>query len=332
MALRGIATDIKPLSACIDLDDWHRGHACPASGSGQRLVHYWVPKALEACKHFGMSVADACEWTEQNMTRVPQSNREVSDWAEIVYGEQSGSRSGKSEKQAQYNPAKLKRRANRISVDITREWLAERSPLPVSFAPEQFLRAIYREHESIWIGTRKNERRGRIWTNDADMSSLDCLRNGHEGVWFLANPVTGKPAYNGEKNQWFPNGETWRTEESVTSWRYMVIESDEAPENLWLRMLVQIQLPISAIYTSGGESIHALVRVDQPSKAAWDQYKDSIKRELIELGACPGSLSAVRLTRLPGCTRGETGQLQRLLYLNPQPTNTPIFKLEPRSK
>jgi hypothetical protein len=141
----------------------------------------------------------------------------------------------------------------------------------------------------------------------------------------MCQPVTGEPAFNGEVNQWFPKGETWRTKDSVTDWRYMVIESDKAPEQLWLRMLVQAPLPIAAIYTSGGRSIHTLVRVDQPSKEAWDQLKDSIKRDLITLGVCPGSLTAVRLTRLPGCRRGETGQIQRLLYLNPQPTNRPIF-------
>jgi hypothetical protein len=36
-----------------------RGHRCPESGSKQRLVHYWIPKALEACKHFGMSAEQA---------------------------------------------------------------------------------------------------------------------------------------------------------------------------------------------------------------------------------------------------------------------------------
>jgi hypothetical protein len=197
--------------------------------------------------------------------------------------------------------------------------------------PAQFLIALYRQGESVWIGTRKHERRGSIWINDnpEDLDCLNFLQTGHEGVWFLSNPVIGKPAFNGEVNQWFPNGETWRTEESVTSWRYMMIESDAAPKSLWLRMLVQLHLPIVAIYTSGSKSIHALVRVGQPSKAAWDQYRDSIKNGLVELGADPGSLTAVRLTRLPGCVRGETGQLQQLLYLNPMASgNSPIIERE----
>ena len=35
------------------------------------------------------------------------------------------------------------------------------------------------------------------------------------------------------------------------------------------------------------------------------------------LGADPGAMTPVRLTRLPGCTRG--GRLQELIYLNPRP-------------
>jgi len=152
------------------------------------------------------------------------------------------------------------------------------------------------------------------------------LREGNEGVWFLSNPVTGEAAEGvATVNEFYAKGESWRSEENVTSWRYLLIESDKATENLWLRMLVQAPLAISAIYTSGSRSIYTLVRVDAPSKKEWDEFRDSIKTDLIKLGACPGSLSAVRLTRLPNCMRGETGQLQRLLYLNPKPTNTPIF-------
>jgi hypothetical protein len=318
-----------PLSCCPSLEYWHRYYPCPVSGSGQRLAHKWIPWALKACRHFGMTAQEAHEWTAQRMSRLPDSNRVIPDWIEIVYDESCDdwkSAKGKNEPEAKYDPDKLERRANRIDVDITREWLAARSPAPDTLAPEQFLRALYREREHIWIGKTLNARRGEIWTNDADMLSLDHLRTGHIGVWFLANPVDGRTAFTGSKTEYYPNGETWRSQENVTSWRYLLLESDHAPECLWLRMLVQLQLPIIAIYTSGGNSVHALARVDQPSKEAWDQYCDLIGPESIRLGACPGSLTGVRLTRLPGCIRGETGQEQKLLYLNPAAqTGTSIF-------
>jgi hypothetical protein len=318
-----------PLSCCPSLEYWHEYYPCPATGSGQRLVHRWILSAAYACKHFGLTPEQAADWIEANMSRRPDSNRELPDTIAFAYASAPSVRRSSREPNVKYDYDKLERRASRIDVDITRDWLAARSPAPVTLAPEQFLRALYREHERIWIGKTLNARRGEIWTNDADMLSLDHLRAGNIGVWFLANPVTGDPTFNGERNQWFPNGEQWRSEENVISWRYLLLESDHAPEHLWLRMLVQLQLPIVAIYTSGGRSVHALARVDQPSKAAWDQYCDIIGPELIRLGACPGCLTGVRLTRLPGCVRGETGQLQQLLYLNPMASgHSPILERE----
>jgi hypothetical protein len=92
-------------------------------------------------------------------------------------------------------------------------------------------------------------------------------------------------------------------------------EAAEVP-GLWLRFLAMIPLAIVAIYSSGGHSLHALVRVDQPDKPAFDAIlRESIKKTLPVVGADPGAMTPVRLTRLPGCTRG--GKEQRLIYLNP---------------
>ena len=61
------------------------------------------------------------------------------------------------------------------------------------------------------------------------------------------------------------------------------------------------------------------------SKADWDAKVRAIKPVLVTLGADPGALSAVRLTRLPQAKRGE--RVQRLLYLNPEPDGTPILRM-----
>jgi hypothetical protein len=85
-------------------------------------------------------------------------------------------------------------------------------------------------------------------------------------------------------------------------------------------------LRIASICESGGRSIHALVRLDVASKADWDTKIKVIKPALVMLGADPGALSAVRLTRLPQAWRGD--RCQRLLYLNPAPNGTPILGQE----
>jgi hypothetical protein len=62
-----------------------------------------------------------------------------------------------------------------------------------------------------------------------------------------------------------------RSEESVTVFRHAVLESDAMAAEEWLRILVQLPLPIVSITSSGGRSLHALLRLEAKSKAGWDQ-------------------------------------------------------------
>ncbi len=106
-------------------------------------------------------------------------------------------------------------------------------------------------------------------------------------------------------------------------------QSREMP-GLWMRLLAMLPLPIKAIYSSGGDSWHALVEVNQATKADFDTYlRNGAKRTLPIVGADPGAMTPVRLTRLPGCTR--RGKEQRLIYLNPAPKDgVPVRDLEKR--
>jgi len=119
-----------------------------------------------------------------------------------------------------------------------------------------------------------------------------------------------------------------RSEESVTSFRFAVLECDQEPKEKWLliwfKILVQLPLEIVSITDSVGKSAHALVRVSASSKAAWDAIKRSILRPLVALGVDDGALTAVRLSRLPSCYRGD--RVQELLYLSPGADGTPIFQ------
>ena len=117
-----------------------------------------------------------------------------------------------------------------------------------------------------------------------------------------------------------------------------MLDSDQAEELDWLAALVQLPMQIVAIYSSGGRSVHALVTLGAESKAAWDSMRDILAQVVCVLGADPAAMTAVRLTRLPGAlrlgTRGKDGRLQpypeprmqRLLWLNPMATDTPIIE------
>ncbi len=153
-----------------------------------------------------------------------------------------------------------------------------------------------------------------------ERDALDGFITGHkDGVWFLSNPVDGEYHFNPRQQT-----QSRRSEESITSFRHAVLESDCQPLEQWLRILVQLPLPIVSITSSGGKSLHALLRVDCASKADWDKLvRGGLLPRLVPVGADGQALTAIRLTRLPGCYRGEA--LQQLLYLNPKASSQPIF-------
>lgn len=212
---------------------------------------------------------------------------------------------------------KLKKIAAQVS-GICVEWLAQRSTVPPADVTSQiFLEQLYRVGENVLVFTNFHSQGqclygvGMPWSPPLPTASP-------EGVWYLVNPVDGES----RPNPRMENKLSRRSEESVTSWRYLVLESDIADPQDWLSCLVQLPVRIAAIYTSGGKSIHALVRLDATSKADWDRQRDEIKPIVVTLGADEAALTAVRLSRLPGTLRAE--KPQRLLYLNPEPTGTPI--------
>ena len=240
---------------------------------------------------------------------------------------------------------------------------------PRKVTPGEFLEAAFEPGERVLVFTEFKGPGDYLWEVGkggyrlSPQRGVSAVRSklpvdgGKDGVWYLSNPVTG---------QWYANPRrqgkySRRSAEAVTSWRNLVIESDEEkslkrlaeelraagkPEEaalreaeskempgLWMRLLAMSPLPIVAIYSSGGASWHALVKVNMASKADFDDYlRSGAKRVLPLVGADPGAMTPVRLTRLPGCTRG--GKLQRLIYLNPSPApkGVPIRDLAVRRK
>jgi hypothetical protein len=223
-----------------------------------------------------------------------------------------------------YRSDKLEAFATRLGFDVSKDYLAIRSKFtPWNRSPTGILHKLYRAGEKVVVFDIFKSQGCAIWQHPGavgDLSTLDYLATDHDNIWFLCNPVDGLYHHNPRQNSI-----SRRSEESVTSFRYAVVESDDAPKQLWLNMLVQLPLPIAAITDSGGDSIHAVFRVDAEGKIQWDDVvRGKLSAGLVALGADLGALTAVRLTRLGNCHRGVKGAMQRLLYLDDEPDDVPI--------
>ncbi len=244
-----------------------------------------------------------------------------------------------------FNPRALAAAAAQCRRGITLDWLADRSPVAVPPVVDQiadgratarlFIETLFQPGERLLIFTRfysqgdfMVEAGGASWRlaekPGVPAAPSPVPSGGREDLWFLTAPVSG---------QWVKTTDaearlSRRCEGAIERWPFILLESDHAEESLWLRALATLPLPIAALYTSGGKSVHALVRIDCSGKAEFDSVRDILRAVLCPLGADGAAMTAVRLSRLPGCLRhgsrrGEDylrydqPRLQRLVYLNP---------------
>src|SRR5262249_16808007 len=149
-------------------------------------------------------------------------------------------------------------------------WIKRRSPVPpVLVTPAEYLSAVFRFGDQILVFSDWQSQGETIYQHRSlkvDRKALSSFERGHQaGVWFLANPIDGQYHYNPRQQ-----GISRRSEESITSFRHVMLESDCLPVDQWLRILVQIRIPICSIVSSGEKSLHALGRIEAKSKADWD--------------------------------------------------------------
>jgi hypothetical protein len=139
------------------------------------------------------------------------------------------------------------------------------------------------------------------------------------GAWVRPNPVKDRGSDKGGAH----------TDSDVTSYRFCLLESDDLPLELQLSLWARLPLPVAAIIDTGGRSAHAWVRLDCDTA---EEYRSLVKRiytRLAQFGLCLSNKNASRLSRLPGAQRKigkrDDDDRQRLLYLNPDPREAPVF-------
>jgi hypothetical protein len=236
---------------------------------------------------------------------------------------------GVRQQKTRYEAEYLKEFTSQLPDCVDTEYLEIRSQFTCwNRSPAGFLHKAFRKGESVWVTIKGSSRDGLIWTHDGavqNLAELDHLKSDHSGVWFLSNPIDGTP-HKADRliSEFNLEGLSFRCAECVTDWRHCVVETDCAPADLWLKALALLEVPIVAIYHSGGRGSHALVNLGASSVGQWHALLEPHREHLIRLGACPSTLTPLRLSRLPNCKREETGRLQALLYLSPDADGTPI--------
>ena len=289
--------------------------------------HQWMWGAVRELIKHNATDAEIIEWVNDHLTR-PANPREIE--STIANARRTpanaAARTTRGPKPV-YDPGYLRAYAKPADGFGIADF-KQRSPIAVdSMTPADFLRAISLPGERRIVFNDYESQGQGIWTcpplgqpHDPKALRAFVMSPLAKGAWFLANPVDGERRYHERLAK-----ESRRAEENLTSFPYLLLESDTAPLDLWLCAVALLKQPITAVYTSGGNSIHTLIRVGARTKKEWEAAKEQIEFPLLRLGACPGSLTAVRLSRLPQCYRGEKRAWQHLLYLDPSPCGEAII-------
>lgn len=240
------------------------------------------------------------------------------------------------------------KRAQRPEWKVDAAFLRARSPIdPTKVSAGQVLDLLYEPDQFVMVFGSMESRgdwmrwRGRWFAlgKSPDVKAVPMKQipeRTKEGAVWLIQPVDG---------EWHPvMGKATmsrRTLKSVRAFPYMLLESDEAPTDLWLNMLAQLSLPVVAIVTSGGRSCHCLVKVGCETITDWKECVSTVRDTLAALGCDRQALANPAVNcRLPNISRegkmkgkGSDKQFtpyaggaskQRLLYLHPKAGNRPL--------
>ncbi len=236
--------------------------------------------------------------------------------------------------------------AGRVEEEITFDWLRDHSPVEIPGNPrtwgELLLNELYPAGARILVFTAFASQGQYMYIVKDGVYKLGrkpgvepvkaprLPAGGDAGVWYLTAPVTGKWEPNPGKRDAMGNLMPGRRHAACcTSFPFLVLESDVLTADVWLKILVQLADPVVAVYTSGGKSVHALVKISAATPEEFNAIKSEYVLRLSAVGADTAAMTPVRLSRLPGCMRhGATGEngtyfkydqprLQELLYLNP---------------
>jgi RecA-family ATPase len=195
------------------------------------------------------------------------------------------------------------------------------SPLPSGLegvTPAEFLKRMYAPQDNVEIAWK--DEKGRL--NQRDIKTVsewerneNQLHGSADGLYFCINALL--------------DGADCHSDQSLASYQYLLVELEvpkkervsmdieqkEAACEAFYSALVESNLPVAAIYTSGDASVHALVKVDASGHLEWKTRMELVYAYCDAIpGLDPSNKNPSRLSRLPGAMRGD--RLQTLLCWN----------------
>ena len=288
---------------------------CPSGGSG---VHRWIMATANLAAFAGVPPMVAEQSIIQAMRRPPSPSGEVSSAIRKAYAEHNP-----NAPQANYAPVRampMKPKPLTAAAFIARgdgadeaAWW-EVSPYRIDWEPGPMdavalLETLYAPGDFVFLG----ERYGAEVRTAADW--INRFKSGSPlPPHWIPNPLTGQehPLTDGKLSR--------RGDSAVASFRFAVAEFDGMSKADQLAFWWGYRAaPIAALIDSGGKSIHAILKVDAPSREAWeaDIERKLFGQVLVPLGCDRACRNEARLSRLPGHFRREKNAWQRLLYLDP---------------
>lgn len=117
----------------------------------------------------------------------------------------------------------------------------------------------------------------------------------------------------------------------VASHRFLLLESDLLSIDEQLSVYARLPLPVAALICSGGDSIHAWLKIDARDDAQYEVITERIYSVMEPLGFDRSNKNPSRLSRLPGVKRtiGARGEGQQyLIFLDPDPKPLNLDLLE----
>jgi hypothetical protein len=316
-------------------DKWLAENPCPPNEPGAPCVNDWIYKeAAYFCastrEHIVRKGSEpgwrippetAVEFIRSALTRPEKTPYEVVRQVGRQYGRKFERTDGADEPVEEvlsYDANGLREHVSKLDLDITDQWLMKASPIPVDrVTPADYLDSIFYVGDKVCVSRTYTDTGFIYHVGGGRYNQRERLNNytscNDNGAWFLSNPVNGTPI-----------DDSLRSGANLVAFRHILLESDCAPDDLWLKFLVHLDRPIISIQRSGNTSIHALVKIDAETSVEFDKIRQEFLREFVPFGACKGSIRAVQQVRLPNVVRQDNGRRQTLLYLNPVADGNPI--------